>query len=389
MMRKVWPLVVAAVSLGIDAYVLAGVLPQIADSLATTVGAIGLGVTAFTAAYALAGTTLAKRVTRGSTKRALLLSLGLFNVANLITALAPDLMVFLGSRVLSGAGAGILTAVATAAAAGMVSGEHRGRAMALVTFGLSTGTVAGVPIGMLIGEQIGWRWTMGLVVAVGVVSMAALAFRGGEIPAIPDEPGSGASVIVKSPQVLLGVLLAFVLGVTSLGLYTYMLPMAADRGLGSSGFGLIWVWGIGGVLGSVLIGRFIDTVGSRKLLPLLALALLASFAAVAFLDQPWAWLAAALVWGATGWASVPTLQDALTRSRPEATTPIVAFQMAAMYLGSAVGTAAGAALLGAGTPAGELPVWVFGAQAVAVALAVLVVIAKPEPDGYHMGDGTG
>lgn len=372
MMRRVWPLVVAAVSLGIDAYVLAGVLPQIAESLATTAGAIGLGVTAFTAAYALAGTTLAKRATRGSTKRALLLSLGLFNLANLITALAPDLTVFLGSRVLSGAGAGVLTAVATAAAAGMVSDEHRGRAMALVTFGLSTGTVAGVPIGMLIGEQIGWRWTMGLVVAVGVVSMAALAFRGGEIPAIPDEPGSGASVIVKSPQVLLGVLLAFVLGVTSLGLYTYMLPMAADRGLGSWGFGLIWVWGIGGVLGSMLIGRFIDTVGSRKLLPLLPLTLLTSFAAVAFLDQPWAWLAAALGWGATGWASVPTLQDALTRTRPEATTAIVAFQMAAMYLGSAVGSAVGTALLGLGTPAGELPVWAFGAQTAAVALAVLV-----------------
>ncbi|MEU3271679.1 MFS transporter [Saccharomonospora sp. NPDC006951] len=371
-MRRVWPLVVAAVSLGIDAYVLAGVLPRVADSLATTVGAIGLGVTAFTAAYALAGTTLAKRATRGSTKRALLLSLGLFNVANLITAVSPGLTVFLGSRVLAGGGAGVLTAVATAAAAGMVRQEHRGRAMALVTFGLSTGTVAGVPVGMLIGDQIGWRWTMGLVVAVGAVSMAALVFRGGEIPAIPDEPGSGASVIAKSPQVLIGVLLAFVFGVTSLGLYTYLLPMAADRGLGSWGFALIWAWGIGGVLGSMLIGRQIDRIGSRKLLPVLAVALLASFAAVAFLPQPVAWLAAALVWGATGWASVPTLQDVLTRTRPKATTTIVAFQMAAMYLGSAAGSALGTALLGGGTPAGDLPMWAFGVQVVAVVLAVIV-----------------
>lgn len=170
----------------------------------------------------------------------------------------------------------------------------------------------------------------------------------------------------------LGVLLAFVFGVTSLGLYTYMLPMAADRGLGTWGFALIWVWGIGGVLGSMLIGRQIDAVGSRRLLPILAAALLASFAVVAFLPQPVAWLAAVLVWGATGWASVPALQDALTRSRPEATTTIVAFQMAAMYLGSAVGSAVGTALLGGGTPAGDLPFWALGAQAVAVVLAVLV-----------------
>lgn len=43
MIRKVWPFVVAAVALGIDAYALAGVLPQIATSIATTVGMIGLG----------------------------------------------------------------------------------------------------------------------------------------------------------------------------------------------------------------------------------------------------------------------------------------------------------------------------------------------------------
>lgn len=371
MIRKVWPLVVAAVSLGIDAYVLAAVLPQIADSLTTTVGVIGLGVTAFTGAYAIAGTTLSKRATRGSTKRGLLIALGLFNVANLITALSPNLTVFMGSRILSGAGAGVLTAVATAAAAGMVTKEERGRAMAMVTFGLSTGTVAGVPIGMLIGEQIGWRWTIGLVVLVGVVSMAALALRGGDMPAIPNEPGSGASA-VRSPQVLVGIALAFVLGVTSLGLYTYMLPMAADRGLEAWGFALIWVWGIGGVAGSSLVGRQIDTHGARRLLPILAAALLASFVVIAFLPQLVAWLAAVFVWGATGWASVPTLQDALTRIRPEATTSIVAFQMAAMYLGSAVGSALGTALLKGDTPAGDLPMWAVGAQAVAVVLALLV-----------------
>lgn len=85
MIRRVWPLVVAAVALGIDAYVLAGVLPQIADSLATSPAMIGLGVTAFTAAYAVAGPLLSGRLTRGNTARALLIALGVFNLGNLIT----------------------------------------------------------------------------------------------------------------------------------------------------------------------------------------------------------------------------------------------------------------------------------------------------------------
>ncbi|MGJ3508727.1 MFS transporter [Enemella sp. A6] len=160
MIRRVWPLVVAAIALGIDAYVLAGVLPQIATSLTTSVAMIGLGVTAFTAAYAVAGPLLSGRLTRGSTARALLVALGVFNLGNLITTIAPGIEVFLVSRVVAGAGAGILTAVATATAAAMVSDQQWGRAMAMVTFGLSTGTVAGVPVGMLIGEVSagGGRW---------------------------------------------------------------------------------------------------------------------------------------------------------------------------------------------------------------------------------------
>ncbi|WP_330434297.1 hypothetical protein OIC43_08420 [Streptomyces sp. NBC_00825] len=82
MIRRVWPLVAAASALGIDAYVLAGVLPSIADSLATTAAAVGLGVTAFTAAYALAGPLLSGMLIRGSTARALLIALGMLSATS-------------------------------------------------------------------------------------------------------------------------------------------------------------------------------------------------------------------------------------------------------------------------------------------------------------------
>lgn len=68
-------------------------------------------------------------------------------------------------------------------------------------------------------------------------------------------------------------------------------------------------------------------------------------------------LTAAEVWGASGWASVPTLQHALTDDRPTRAMPIIALQMAAIYLGSAVGSALGSSLLGAGTGAVDLAGW--------------------------------
>lgn len=376
MIRKIWPLVVAAIALGIDAYVLAGVLPQIATSLATTVAMIGLGVTAFTAAYAVAGPLLSGRLTRRKTARAILVALGVFNLGNLLTAIAPGVEVFLASRVVAGAGAGILTAVATATAAAMVGAEERGRAMAMVTFGLSTGTVAGVPVGMLIGQSAGWRWTMGLVVLIGVLSMTALAVRARTLPQLDSAAGEPAVRVLRSGKVSVGILAAFLLGVASLGLYTYLLPMAEARGLAGWGFALVWAWGIGGVTGSALIGKPLDRFGAKPFLVTLPALLGLSFAAAWLLSSPIAWLLAAAVWGAAGWASVPTLQQALTADRPRQAMPIIALQMAAMYLGSAAGAAIGSSLLAAGTDAADLAAWALLPAVLALALTSWIAFAK-------------
>ena len=376
MIRKVWPLVVAAIALGIDAYVLAGVLPQIATSLATTVAMIGLGVTAFTGAYAIAGPLLSGRLTRGNTARAILIALGIFNLGNLITAIAPGVEVFLASRVVAGAGAGILTAVATATAAAMVKDEKRGRAMAMVTFGLSTGTVAGVPVGMLIGQSAGWRWTMGLVVLIGVLSMAALAVRARTLPQLDVAASEPAFKVLRSSKTSVGIIAAFLLGIASLGLYTYLLPMAEARGLADWGFGLVWAWGIGGVTGSALIGKPLDKFGAKPFLVILPALLGLSFATAWLLSSPAAWLIAAIVWGAAGWASVPTVQQALTADQPRQAMPIIAFQMAAMYLGSAVGSALGSSLLTAGTDAADLAAWALIPAVLALVLTAWIAFAR-------------
>ncbi|MFJ9554314.1 MFS transporter [Nocardiopsis sp. NPDC101807] len=370
MIRRLWPLVAAAISLGIDAYVLAGVLPQIADSLTVSVAAIGLGVTAFTGAYAFAGPLLSGPLVAGSTKRALAVSLGLFNLGNLITALAPDIVFFLGSRVLAGIGAGILTAVATATAAAMVDDHERGRAMALVTFGLSTGTVAGVPVGMLIGQWAGWRWTMGLVVVIGIVSMIALLARREPYPTIAVVKVGENLRLLTAPAIATGVALAFLLGVASLGLYTYLVPMADARGLSSWAFALVWAWGIGGVAGSALIGRPLDALGSRRLFPATVAALALALGALALLDNVAVWMIAVALWGAAGWASVPVLQHLLVQNRRQQAMAIIAFQMAAMYLGSAVGAALGGLLLDNGASAGGLPAWAVGVGLLTLALTL-------------------
>lgn len=100
---------------------------------------------------------------------------------------------------------------------------------------------------------------------------------------------SGASsrlAVVRDPRTLVGVAAALLLGVASLGLYTYALPMAQDRGLGGTGFALVWAWGVGGVAGSAAVGRPLDRLGPRALLVGLPALLLVAFALLTLTTSP-------------------------------------------------------------------------------------------------------
>lgn len=403
-MTRLWPLVLSTVALGINSYVIAGILPSIAVSLRTSQGAVGLGVTAFTAAYALTAPWLPGLLTRtGTTRRALSTALAVFTAGSAITALSPSPRVFLVARAVAGVGAGALTALATGAAGAMMPGR-RDRAMATITLGLSLGTVAGVPVGMLIAGRVGWRAAMGLIVVLGLVALAALAARGAAIPDLPRParsnrsnrsnrpegtaegardpriPAGRARIRRRTAPVLAGgVVLAFLLGVASLGLYTYLLPIAAGAGLSGLGFALVWAWGIGGVAGSWSAGRLLGRIPGRRLLPLPPALLSAAFLLLLLTRAPVAWLAASAVWGAAGWASVAVGQAAFTAVHRERSVQIVAWLMAAIYIGSAVGSALGADLL-ADRPATELPGWALIASGAATAAALILAAALPSAD---------
>ncbi len=157
MIYILWPLILGGFSLGLDAYVLAGLLPSISHDLKTTQAMVGLGVALFTIAYAVSAPLLATFSAKYSTRTALLTGIGLFTFGNVTTMLAPTLGVLLFSRLISGVGAGIYSPLATSSAASMVKTSQRGKALSLILAGLSVGTALGVPIGLLIEAQFGWR----------------------------------------------------------------------------------------------------------------------------------------------------------------------------------------------------------------------------------------
>lgn len=368
-MRKIWLLILGAFTLGLDAYVMAGLLPVVAADLGTTVSLAGQMVTVFTLAYAVSAPLVAGLMSGVRPRMLIIASLGVFTLGNGLTALAPSLAVLLASRAVAGVGAGVYSALSTAAAASLVPEKRRGRALALVMGGMSSGTVLGVPLGVLLAERAGWRATMWVVTALGAVALMGLAMWLTQVPADPPVPVRARLAALTDRAVLPVVGVSFLAAVASLGLYTYLAPvLEASGGVGEAGVApYLWAWGIGGILGSVLAGPLVDRTG--RAITLVAGVLLALVLAQAALPPLGAAAFPALVlWGAAGWALQVPQQHRLLALRAERGTVALALNNSALYLGSAVGSGAAGLALSMGLPADRLP-W----AAAAVAGAGLVL----------------
>ncbi len=371
MMRRLWPFVLGSVALGLDAYVIAGLLPAVASSLDAREATVGLGVAAFTGSYAIAGPLLAGWAGQRS-RRSLVTTLLIFTVANLATAVSPTVGVFLSARVVAGAAAGVYSPLSSAVAAELVGQEHRGRALALVLAGLAVGTVFGVPIGLVLAQQWGWRVAIWLIVVIGGAALVGIALRGGELPTIPASGPVERLRSILRPKNLLTATVTLLTGVASLGLYTYVTVVLSAGSLASHQSLAIWVWGIGGAVGALGIGRLVDRYDPLRLSVVILAGLACALIGMTQGQLPAVVVTSLFVWGLCGWASLAPQQHVLLQANPADGATAVAANASANYLGSALGATIGSLLVAAHAA----PVMLCGSAAAVAALALLCQLGR-------------
>ncbi|WP_413725648.1 MFS transporter [Sodalis sp. RH16] len=185
-------------------------------------------------------------------RTALLCGLGLFSVGNIATTIAPSLWVLLTARLIAGVGAGVFSPLASSSAANLVDASRRGRALSMVLAGLSMGTALGVPLGLLIADRFGWRWTIGFIVVLGLISAIGVSIHCARFPTPRSIAWHERVMALRTPFTLSTLAVTLWTGIASLGLYTYMAKVTMANGLSLSLNTLIWMWGLGGMTGALL-----------------------------------------------------------------------------------------------------------------------------------------
>lgn len=371
-------LALGTLAVGTDAFVVAGFLPSMADELHVSSTAAGQSVTVFAAAYAVLSPVLATATVRLPRRALLVAALITLGLANVGSALAPNLAVLLVSRVVAAAGAAAYTPTAGAVGAALVRPELRARAMAVVIGGLTAATALGVPLGNLAEHWLGWR------TALSVVAVLCLLFALGVRLIMPALPGNVRVPLRTRLTVLRRPAVLAVLPLTVLGMgaaytaYAYSVPvLRAVRVPDSADLWMLLLYGLGAVLGNLASGYATDRWGSVRVLTtgytgmVLALGLL-TWVAATHLSPALLVGVLVLLWGASSWCQTPAQQHRLIEIAPQEAPLVVSLNSSGIYLGIGLGTVLG----GIALPHGTTPVCGLGAVLAIAALVFLRITAR-------------
>ena len=358
-MNPLFALAAASFATGTQAFVFAGLLAEMAGDLGVSIGAAGQLATAFALASAVAAPVLGALLGRAERRGALFLALLLVAGLNGLAAFAPGFGALLGLRVLAALAGAAVNPLASASAVALSPPEHRGRALAIVTGGLTLAFTLGIPLGSLVGGLYGWRATF--LFAGGMALLGAFVLRAGlpRLPA-PDMPRPPLPATLRRPGVLP------VLGLTFLGfaatfcVVAYLGPVVnAATGLSGAAVGPFQAGiGVGSLLGVLLGGWLADARRARAGIVTLYLAMALTLLGYAPLVGGWATPAAPLlvlviVANATIlFALIPLVQARLALAAPQAGPVLFGLNGTMIYAGQGVGALlGGVATWAAGLPA--------------------------------------
>lgn len=367
-----------------------GLLPQISQGLSVSEAQVGLLLTTYAALAAITTIPLTALTMRIPRHQLMAVLVAVFAVSQLAAGLSPNFQLLTVSRLFCALAHGVFWSAIAPVAARLAPPGRSGRATSLVFLGNSLALVLGVPLGTALGQWAGWRVAFFALAVAGTLSTLALLTVLPHLPAVTPMDGAAsdgatsdgavvdtptariraALAVIRSRQITAIAAVTTVLVVGQFAAYTYIAPLVRDSA-GLSGVALsalLLGYGGAGLLGTVVVGRFVD----QRPGPTLAICVAVVSAALLALSIGHGRLftvLAVLAWGAAFTAIPVPLQSAVLRVAPRSQDAASAVYVVAFQIGIGGGALVGERIFsGGGLHA--LP-----ALGAGLALAAVIIVA--------------
>lgn len=254
---------VACLALGIFVIVTSEILPvglldPIGADFRISAGAAGLLMTlpGLTAAVSAPVATVA---TARFDRRVMLAAfMGVLAVANLAAALAPAYWLVLAGRALTGLVIGGYWSIGVGLSPRLVRAARVSMATALVFSAVPFGSVAGVPLGTLLGHAFGWRMPFAVLCVLSACVGVALFVTLPPLPSVRATSGTMLAALLRrrGTGVRTGLLVTALVVIAHFGAYTYVAPfLRQSTGIGEGSVSTyLLIYGVAGVFGTIAMG---------------------------------------------------------------------------------------------------------------------------------------
>jgi EmrB/QacA subfamily drug resistance transporter len=198
----------------IDSTIVAVALPTLVQDLDTTLVIAAWTITAYALAQTVMLPMAGKLAEQFGQMRVFVTCVSLFTTGSLLCALAPNIYVLIGCRIVQAIGGGGLFPAATGLVAQKFP-QTRGRMIGLFASIFPIGGILGPNLGGFIIEQFGWRQTFMINVPLGIL-VVGLLLRQALAP-LPARQAARRSIDVVGTALFAASIVAFLVALTLLG----------------------------------------------------------------------------------------------------------------------------------------------------------------------------
>lgn len=259
MNKGLFALALGTFALGITEFLMMGILSNIATSMDVTITRAGHFISAYAAGVCIGapGLLFARKL---PLKKLMTILAALITIGNLLTALAPSYLTFIAARFLSGLPHGAYFGVGAIVARKLVTPGKEASAVSLMIAGMTVATLAGVPAGTFITNNLHWRTAFFIVAFSGLCTLLAIHFLVRDVGKLPDMGFKGQFRFLRTlpPWLIFGGVILGQIGIYSW--YSYIDP-ALLHVCGFSPLTMPWLMAIAGFgmfAGNLIAGRLSD-----------------------------------------------------------------------------------------------------------------------------------
>lgn len=371
---RVVALTIAAFVVGLVELIIGGILPQIANDLNITIAHAGFLITVFSIVFAISGPLLLTATSKFERKKLLLIALIFFFIGTLISFWGPNYFVLMLSRVVSAASGSLIIVLALTLSVKVVA-----RAIGLVSMGISSAIVIGIPIGVIISDLWSWRIVFLIAAILTIFSFIVIMLYIERTPAdriitLKEQWRAVKQIKIASAHIMM---------MLAIGghyiIYAYLTPYLEQFfNLNAAAISAIYfVFGFSAIAGGYVGGLLADKINPRRAIIVIISTFFVTLICISLTQNSfYIFIPLMILWGCMSWAISPPQQAYLIATDPKTGDIQQSIHNSALQVGIAGGSAIGGLLINY-TNSAAVNTWVAsGVMLIALCLAIFSITRK-------------